>query len=250
MNYQKAVKDFLRERNYDQIQLKAVLFDMDGVLYDSMKYHAIAWSNSAKEYNLHFEEEDAYLHEGRTRIDTINWAYQRQFGRDATKEEIKNIYDLKEKEFNKFPETTPMDGTKQLLKKIKSNDLISIVVTGSSQESLLNKLEKDYPNTFQSESMVTAFDVKQGKPHPEPYLMALKKGGIKPHEALVIENAPLGVESAVAAGIFTIGVNTGPLNDAILMDAGANLLFPSMKSLAHQWEDLYKALNGNGLNKN
>ena len=50
--------------------------------------------------------------------------------------------------------------------------------------------------------MVTAFDVKYGKPNPEPYLMALKKGGFKPNEALVIENAPLGVQAGVAAGIF------------------------------------------------
>lgn len=244
MNYPKAVKDFLKEKKYNQIQLKAVLFDMDGVLYDSMKYHAIAWSKSTKKYGINFNEEDAYLHEGRTRIDTINWAYQRQFERDASEEEIKKIYDLKEEEFNKFPETTPMIGTKQLLEKIKKNNLTAIVVTGSSQESLLNKLEKDYPNTFQSKSMVTAFDVKQGKPHPEPYLKALKKGGLKPNEAIVIENAPLGVESAVAAGIFTIGVNTGPLDDAVLTESGANLLLPSMEDLANQWEELYNALNG------
>lgn len=50
--------------------------------------------------------------------------------------------------------------------------------------------------------MVTAFDVKYGKPNPEPYLMALKKGGFKPNEALVIENAPLGVQAGVAAGIL------------------------------------------------
>lgn len=247
MNYQKAVKDFLREKNENQIHLKAVLFDMDGVLYDSMKYHAIAWSKSTQKYGINFKEEDAYLHEGRTRIDTINWAYQRQLGRDATEKEIKNIYDLKEKEFNKFPETTPMIGTKQLLEKIKENNLIAIVVTGSSQESLLNKLEKDYPNSFEYQSMVTAFDVKQGKPHPEPYLMALKKGGLKPNEAIVIENAPLGVEAAVAAGIFTIGVNTGPLNDSILTDAGANLLFPSMEHLADQWDKLYATLNETNL---
>ena len=73
--------------------------------------------------------------------------------------------------------------------------------------------------------------------------MALKKGEFKPQEAIVIENAPLGVESAVAAGIFTIAVNTGPLDDQILLDAGANLLFHSMESLANEWEKLYNALN-------
>ena len=63
---------------------------------------------------------------------------------------------------------------------------------------------------FRRELMVTAFDVKYGKPHPEPYLMALQKGGLAPNEAIVVENAPMGVQAGAAAGIFTVAVNTGP----------------------------------------
>ena len=83
--------------------------------------------------------------------------------------------------------------------------------------------------------MVTAYDVKFGKPNPEPYLMGLKKVGIAPNEAVVVENAPLGVKAGVAAGIFTIAVNTGPLPDNALLDKGANLLFNSMQELADNW---------------
>ena len=70
--------------------------------------------------------------------------------------------------------------------------------------------------------MVTAFDVKYGKPHPEPYLMGLQKAHAKPNETFVVENAPMGVEAAVAANIFTIAVNAGPLPDQVLLDAGAD----------------------------
>ena len=91
--------------------------------------------------------------------------------------------------------------------------------------------------------MVTAFDVKHGKPHPEPYLMGLEKAGhLKPNEAIVVENAPRGVEAAVAAGIFTIAVNTGPMPDKILADAGANIVLPSMKALYEKWDELYKLI--------
>lgn len=83
--------------------------------------------------------------------------------------------------------------------------------------------------------MVTAYDVKFGKPNPEPYLMGLKKAGIAPNEAVVVENAPLGVKAGVAAGIFTIAVNTGPLPNNALLDEGANLLFNSMQELADNW---------------
>ena len=90
--------------------------------------------------------------------------------------------------------------------------------------------------------MVTAFDIKFGKPNPDPYLMALAKAGLQPNEAIVIENAPLGVLAGVAAGIFTIAVNTGPLPDQVLWDAGANLLFPSMPAFNEAWEELENML--------
>lgn len=94
---------------------------------------------------------------------------------------------------------------------------------------------------FHRELMVTAFDVKYGKPHPEPYLMALQKGGVKPNEAIVVENAPMGVQAGVAAGIFTVAVNTGPINGQVLLDAGANVLFSSMQAFCDNWEKLHEA---------
>ena len=76
------------------------------------------------------------------------------------------------------------------------------------------------PDIFCRELIVTSFDVKYGKPNPEPYLMGLQKGHIEPWEGIVVENAPLGVQAASAARIFTIAVNTGPLPDHVLLDAG------------------------------
>lgn len=123
---------------------------------------------------------------------------------------------------------------------MKKDGLIPMVVTGSGQLSLLERLEHNYPGMFHKELMVTAFDVKYGKPNPEPYLIALKKGGIKADEAVVVENAPLGVEAGHNAGIFTIAVNTGPLNGQVLLDAGADLLLPSMQALSDQWDMLFE----------
>lgn len=65
---------------------------------------------------------------------------------------------------------------------------------------------------------------------------------MKADEAIVIENAPIGVEAGVAAGIFTIAVNTGPLDAQVLLDAGADILFPSMQALCENWEELNTAL--------
>ena len=217
-------------------KLKAVLFDMDGVLFDSMPYHSEAWHKVMKSHGLTLSREEAYMHEGRTGASTINIVFQRELGREATQEEIESIYQEKSVLFNSYTEAKPMPGAWELLQKVKKDGLIPMVVTGSGQLSLLERLEHHYPGMFHKELMVTAFDVKYGKPNPEPYLMALKKGGIKADEAVVVENAPLGVEAGHNAGIFTIAVNTGPLNGQVLLDAGADLLFPSMQALNDTWD--------------
>ncbi|GAE15044.1 Validoxylamine A 7'-phosphate phosphatase [Bacteroides pyogenes] len=221
-------------------KLKAVLFDMDGVLFNSMPYHAEAWHKTMKARGLDLSREEAYMHEGRTGAATINIVFQRELGREATPEEIESIYKEKSVSFNSYAEAERMPGAWELLQKIKKEELTPMVVTGSGQLSLLQRLEQNFPGMFRKELMVTAFDVKYGKPDPEPYLMALKKGGIEAGEAVVIENAPLGVEAGHRAGIFTIAVNTGPLDDRILLDAGADLLFPSMEALCEKWEQLFR----------
>lgn len=243
MKEEEAVKKYLHQYNYGAINLKAVLIDMDGVLYDSMKNHANAWYQTIRDEGIDCELKEFYQYEGRTGASTINLLFNRAFGRDATPEEIARIYERKVYYFNKQPKAEIMPGAAQFLKKIKNAGLIPVLVTGSGQASLLDKLNHHYPDIFTPHHMVTAFDVKYGKPHPEPYLMGLKKAGVEAHEAITIENAPLGVESAVAAGIFTIAVNTGPLEDKVLLDAGANYLLPSMEALSESFEIIYQILN-------
>ena len=115
------------------------------------------------------------------------------------------------------------------------------VVTGSGQRPLIKRLLRDFSDYLSEDRIVTAYDVERGKPNPDPYLKGLEKvGGLTAAEAIVIENAPLGVQAGVAAGIFTIAVNTGPLDEKQLWDAGANLVFPSMQDLSDQWQELMK----------
>ncbi|MBM6889017.1 HAD-IA family hydrolase [Bacteroides caecigallinarum] len=236
--FEKAIKNYLEEKGYNKINLKAVLFDMDGVLFDSMKNHAKAWNKAMSIYGMNLSEEEAFMHEGRTGASTINIVCTRERGYNASEEEIKKIYQTKSEIFNSLPKAEPMPGAYTLLRNIKDSGLQPVLVTGSGQLSLLDNLNHHFPGIFQKEFMVTAFDVKYGKPNPEPYLMGLKKAGIEANEAIVVENAPLGVKAGVAAGIFTIAVNTGPLPDSALLDEGANLLFGSMLELSEKWDSV------------
>ena len=220
-------------------RLRAVLFDMDGVLFDSMPNHAYAWSHAMTDFGLKMEPEEVYMNEGRTGKGTINILSNRYWGRNATDEEVQQIYDAKSALFNSLPEARPMPGAMELLQKIRTQGLMRVIVTGSATHALLDRVNAAFPDIFSPELMVTAFDVRQGKPNPEPYLMGLKKANINADEAIVVENAPLGVQAARAAGIFTIAVNTGPLKDEVLKQAGANLVLPSMQYLADHWEEVF-----------
>ena len=149
--------------------LKAVLFDMDGVLFDSMKNHTLAWYKTMAGMGIACERDEFYLYEGATGEWTINRIFRRAYGREATAEEIEGIYAEKSRWFNELPLVEVMPGAKEVLEQVRELDLIPVVVTGSGQRSLLERLEREFPGVFVAERMVTAFDVRQGKPHPEPY---------------------------------------------------------------------------------
>jgi len=213
---------------------------MDGVLYDSMPSHVQAWQETIASLGIDCTQEEFYLYEGRTGHSTIDLLFNRTFGRDATQEEKENIYAKKAGRFVELEnaDSKPIDGALEVLKKVKEMGLQRVIVTGSGQASLFDKLDANFPGIFDKNKMVTAYDVQHGKPHPEPYLMGLEKAGVTANEAVVVENAPLGVESAVAAGIFTIAVNTGPIKDEVLKDAGANIVLPSMQNLSENIEKI------------
>lgn len=232
------IENFIKLNNYPAFKTKAVFFDMDGVLFDSMKFHASAWVQALIETGLPFTLHDAYMNEGRTGASTIDGVFTRVYGRMATEQEKQAIYGLKSKYFEDEAKIEQIPFVLELLKKIQSQQLEIYLVTGSGQATLLDNLEVHFPGVFKQEKMVTAFDVKMGKPHPEPYLMALKKSKLNPWEVIVIENAPLGVESANAAGLFTIGVNTGPLDPKVLTESGAGIVFDGMQDLYEHWDNI------------
>ena len=213
--------------------IKAALIDMDGVLYDSMPFHANAWHKLFTELGVKNSNPDEYyLYEGMTGADTIGMILKRELNQDTTEEERKTLYSKKSELFRNLGEKKVMPGASDMLKALKEKGLTTVLVTGSAQSTLLDGIESDYPGYFPKERMVTALDVDHGKPHPEPYLRGLQKAGVGASEAIVIENAPLGVRSGKAAGLFTIAVTTGPIPAAEFEKEGADLIFPNMPTFA------------------
>ena len=236
------IRQYLEKHGFEALRPKAVLFDMDGVLYDSMPNHAVAWQQSMAHFGIRMTAQDAYATEGARGVDTIRMMVRKQQGREISEQEAQVMYDEKTRLFHQMPAPPVMPGIPELMAQMNDCGLQIGVVTGSGQRPLIDRLLRDFGTYLDERHITTAYDVKRGKPNPDPYLMGLEKaGGLKPFEALVVENAPLGVRAGVAARIFTIAVNTGPLPAELLEREGAGMVFDRMTSLSDAWAELVKA---------
>jgi beta-phosphoglucomutase-like phosphatase (HAD superfamily) len=226
--------------------IKVILFDMDGILYDSMPFHVQAWLETVLSLGFDATPDDFYLFEGMTGHKTIDVLFHKAYGHGASEDEKQRIYAQKCKRFVELcPVPLLMPGAKEALAAAGKHNLKRVLVTGSGQPTLYESLHRDFPGCFEKDLIVTGYDVRFGKPHPEPYLSGLKKACVTADEAFAVENAPMGIQSAVAAGIYTIAVNTGPLPDRVLSNAGANIVLPSMTALSENLDALlYKQING------
>ncbi len=210
--------------------IKAVFFDMDGVLYDSMPNHEYSWRKAFEAEGITFRPEEAYANEGRTARGTINLVFNRELGHAATDEDVERIYAYKTSLMRSRPQPPLLPRMRELLLSLPSLGVKVFVVTGSRQPSLVGKLHDAFG--IGQDTLVCGADVKRGKPDPEPYLMALERSGFAASECLVVENAPLGIISGKAAGLTVWAVNTGKLPDSALTGAGADRLFHTTTELA------------------
>lgn len=204
---------------------------MDGVLFDSMPLHAVAWERVMSKYGLPFTAHDTYINEGRTGESVIDEAFMTTQHRHATQEEVQVIYNEKTELFHRLGDARPIAGVAEVLRYVQAQGYQIWIVTGSAQQSLFDKLETCFPGVFTRERMITAWDVKRGKPDPEPYLKAWERSGLPKEECAVVENAPMGVQSGKAAGLTVYAVNTGILTRDDLQQAGADIVFDNMVQL-------------------
>ncbi len=240
--YTPAVRRYLTRHGYDKADPRGALIDMDGTLYDSMPLHAAAWQQMMREVGVDVPLDEFFRYEGRTGASTIDVLFHNAFGHGATEEEKTSLYGRKAELFAAMPPVDIMPGSLRVMDFLKRVGMERVLVTGSGQNTLLNRLDADFPGVFAADRKITSRDVKHGKPLPEPYEKAMSIAGLKPWQCVVIENAPLGVESGYASGAFTIGVTTGPLKECELTEAGADIVMCSMNALADAFPLLYEAL--------
>lgn len=222
----------------EPLNIKAALIDMDGTLLDSMPSHARAWQRMVSELGIDCGLDEFFGYEGMTGAATIDLIFRRELGRPATEQEKTELYARKTGYFNELPRVPVMPGAARMLDFLREKGIKRVLVTGSGQKSTIGRLAGEFPGAFEEGMMVTSRDVSRGKPDPEPYLLAMCKAGVLPSEAMVVENAPLGVKAGAASGAFTVAVTTGPIPEQDMWDAGADMVFPSMEAFADALPEL------------
>lgn len=184
--------------------LKALIFDMDGVLVDSMPFHAAAWKKAFLDMGMEIQDADIYAIEGsnpRNGLPLLIRKAKQEPG-DFDFETITAIY---RQEFKRIFELKAFNGMKECLELLKSRYLLS-VVSGSDRFIVNGIIDQLFPGIF--DTVITGDDVLNSKPDPDPFLKAVELLNVRKKECVVIENAALGVEAAKKAGIYCIGVPT------------------------------------------
>jgi len=216
---------------------KAVLFDLDGVVLDSMQLYVKSWQHSFNKLGINITEKEVYLREGEKSEATVQEIYMKYKGCEPDANTMNLIINEKEKYFIKNRRIACVyDGVKSLLINLKERNIKLGLVTGSKNPSA--KLGNDL--LFMFDAVISGEDVIRGKPDPEPYLKAIEKIGIASSNCYVIENAPLGIKSAKKANLTCFAVkNNSPLDNALLTDSGADYIYQDINHLSKhlKWAD-------------
>lgn len=182
--------------------LKGLVFDVDGVLMDSMPYHADAWVKAFGEAGIHITNMDIYEIEGSNHKGVVDLIFHKA-GREPKTSDHEAFLKKKREYFLENNRAEPFGGMQACLQNLKEK--YKLAVASGADRTIVNSLmEKFYPGIF--DVIVSGEDVTHGKPDPEPYLTAVSKLGLKAEECMVIENAPLGITSAKRAGIYCVAV--------------------------------------------
>lgn len=183
--------------------MKAVIFDMDGVLVDSQPYHFKADIDTMAEYGVIKDQKFYESFAGTLTADRMR-TLKEMFGLDAPVEEMtikreNMILDIMGKE-----DIKPVLGIPEFLRSIKEKGLTTAVAS-SSDYKLINLILDRLKIAKYFDSVTSGSDVKRGKPSPDVFLLAAERIGIEPAECLVVEDSENGVKAAKAAGMKVLG---------------------------------------------
>ena len=191
------------------MSLKALIFDLDGVLTDTAKYHYLAWKKLADELGYYFDEDINELLKGVSRINSFEIILDKNNATDKYTPDKKEILANKKNDYYK-----------EMIEQLTPDDILAGIVPfinaarKNGSKCAVASISKNAPRVLELLKISHLFDyiadaalVKKPKPDPEIFLTCAEALGFKPSECIGIEDAQAGIESINSAGMMSVGVN-------------------------------------------
>lgn len=186
--------------------IKAVIFDLDGVITDTAEYHFLAWKKLADDLDVPFEREFNEKLKGIGRMESLELILEKS-GKTFSVEEKERLASRKNEHYRTLIQRiTPDDllpGIRGFIKEIKKEGIVTGLASASKNAPFVIKRLKieDLLDT-----VVDATKVEKGKPDPEIFLTAAKQLGVEPAKCVGVEDAKAGVQAIKRAGMFAVGI--------------------------------------------
>jgi len=185
--------------------IKAILFDLDGVIVNSMPFHLEAWQWAFEQHHIPVSLHTLALGEGFRSADMA-----RQIARAAQQElsdaEVEKIVLEKRAYYQKIADVQFFPRAIEVVHQLKVQQKQCAIVTSCVRASLQRAIPVEQIPLF--DYIITGDEIKNGKPSPDPFIVARDKLRLKSAECVVIENAPLGIQAAKTAGMKCIAITT------------------------------------------
>lgn len=204
-------------------EIKAIIFDLDGVLTNTSEYHYRAWKRLADELSIPFDRQRNELLRGVPRRRSLELILD---GRPATGEQMQEWMARKNSYYVEFiQQMTPVDilpGALELLEELRQSGIK--VGIGSASKNTRTVLDRIHLWNC-VDAVSDGYSVQRQKPAPDLFLHCARQLGVDPSETIVVEDAASGVEAALAGGFWTVGL--GPKERV----GAAQAVFPSLEDI-------------------
>nr|WP_256760333.1 beta-phosphoglucomutase [Cohnella sp. WQ 127256] len=195
--------------------IKGALFDLDGVLVDTAKYHYLAWKRLAEQWGFEFTEADNERLKGVSRMRSLEIIIEIGGLTLSEEEKLRKAEEKNEwylQYIHQMDHSELLPGAKEYLLQLKAKGVR--IALGSASKNAVFILEKvGIADLF--DAIIDGTKVSKAKPDPEVFEAGCRELGLKPSECVVFEDAEAGIKAAIAAGVYVIGIG----NPAILSEA-------------------------------
>lgn len=186
--------------------IRACIFDLDGVLVDTAHYHYLAWKRLCNELGFDLTEEENEELKGISRVESMEILLKKG-GVTLSDADKKNYMDMKNEWYLEYVDTMAggevLPGVVPFLYDVKESG--RKIVLGSASKNAVKILTRvGLVNLF--DDIIDGTKVTKGKPHPQTFTLGAQAAGVKPKECVVFEDAAAGIEAALAAKMYAVGV--------------------------------------------